>query len=159
MQQALSSLCVRIFMSRGANRLPSFPERMVEHTNLQRNTRKDCGGVTTSVEDPWVYVWRRIHAFISDQGSMYLLSVSKIRWRNALCFITKPQHLVPKTRDLHFRSSVIVTLWWKWLRDIFIHVGRRNHFTRKIRYWTPTGTPPRRYNASFHHEGYRALSS
>ena len=31
---------------------------------------------------------------------MFLLSVSKVRWRNALCFITKPQHLVPKTREL-----------------------------------------------------------
>jgi hypothetical protein len=37
------------------------------------------------------------HEFISDQGSMYLsiciyLSVStKVRWRNSLCFITKPQ--------------------------------------------------------------------
>jgi len=43
-------------------------------------------------------MWR-IHEFISDQGPMYLnlylLSVSsKVRWRNMLCFITKPQQLV-----------------------------------------------------------------
>jgi len=57
------------------------------------------------VEDPWVYLWRRIHAFISDQGSMYLLSVSKVRWRNTLCFITKPQQSIQCRKLIMLKST------------------------------------------------------
>jgi len=68
-----------------------------------------------------------IHEFISDQGSMYLnlyllFLSSKVRWRNTMCFITKPSNLVPKTRDLD--------LWSQYYSDLVVEVATGHLYTR-----------------------------